>query len=268
MNRMNRHLYVLIVAVVFSCAKKTEKEDDEKKSGIGDSIYKNIDQMGADGEFINESDTINVGGYALIFSPADSTHLTDVFGDSPIRKDLVDSIGNSHERAMFLEKNYLSKKFSKYFSANDSILTLYLDSGNELHFPKWDRTDEVGYNFQNYFKEIDYYSLWVQYVEGGSIVLVNRKSGTKKYVIGEPYISPEAKRIVAINIDLWAGFSANGIELLSVMGDSLKTEFSLEIENWGPSGARWLSDDKLILEKEYRDPKIGKRFSLLQIVQQ
>lgn len=197
---------------------------------------------------IKDNDTISIHGYTLTFKKIDSTLIPDLYSDQPIRRRLMDTIGNSHQAAQAIE-NYLAGKLKNYFTTTDSVLTLYLDGNKTLTFPKWDSQKDEGYNFEHYFKEIDYFLLHVQWGEGNCWMLVNRKNGFKKYIIGHPYISPSGQKILTINKDLEAGFSDNGFELLSVSGDTLKTEFNIEPKDWGPTAVKWLTENRLIVKK-------------------
>jgi hypothetical protein len=86
--------------------------------------------------------------------------------------------------------------------------------------------------------------------EGAYWTLVNRKNGFKKSVIGNPYFSSNGKQILVTNIDLWAGYQKNGLELFAVDGDTLRKGCVIEIMNWGPTKAKWISENEIILRIE------------------
>ncbi len=251
---MIRYCIIVVLFLSASCGKKQKNEpsqismhDSSKIEVVSQVIDKTIR--------INELDTVKLNGYKLTFQPTSSVAMTDIFGDFSFRKQMTDTIGNSHQKAIFIEK-YLTKKFEDYFIANDSVLTLLLSDGRQLKFLKWDSERDEGFNFEHYFSSIDYFLLHVQWGEGNCWMLVNRKNGFKKYIMGKPYISPDLQKIFSINSDLDAGYSDNGFELLSISNDTLKTEFKLDIRNWGPTGAKWLANNRLIIEKEFLDTKI------------
>ncbi len=193
-------------------------------------------------------DTLMVNGYILSFSKSDSFPDTDIYGDLAYRNKLTDSIGNSHQRAAKIE-DYLSIKFGKIFYETDTNLVLKLKNGKLSTFPKWDEKMDEGYNFEHYFKSIDYYLLHVQFGEGNCWMLVNRKNGYTKYIAGLPYISIDKKKIVTVNSDMEAGFSFNGIELYSIEKDSLKLEFYKETE-FGPLDLKWVNKNEFLLKIE------------------
>lgn len=198
---------------------------------------------------ILKADTLIANNYLLTIEKADSFKRTDIFGDLNHRIKLTKNIDNSFDEAVIIQK-YLSEKFGDYFHTTDTTLVLKLATGNIISFPFCDEKHETGYYFENYFKNIDYYLLKVMWDEGYCWMLVNRKNGYKIEIKGLPYISLDNQKIIAINSDLEAGYGFNGIELYSIMRDSLKLEFSRETA-WGPKDLKWLSTNKLLLKKEF-----------------
>ena len=196
---------------------------------------------------IKEVDTVDINGYRIYFSKCDSVFIPPLFKDQKKRQQIVDTLGNSWDRAKAIEK-YLQGKNQSYFRATDSTLTLLLENGKKLVLPKWDSARDMGNNFENYFQKENYYLIYNQFVEGGSWMLVNRKNGFLKYIIGEPFFSPNQKRILSINEDLLSELSLTGIQLLEVSGDTLVSKFTIQVKNWGPVGVRWINDSAAKLE--------------------
>ena len=194
-------------------------------------------------------DTLTANNFVLTFYNSDSFPSTDIYGDLKYRINLTDTIGNWHNRAIKIQ-SYFANKFRDYFFTTDSTLILKLADGKTLSFLKWDNEKDEGYNFEHYFDKIDYYLLRVQWVEGNCWMLVNRKNGFKKYISGLPYISLDNKQILTTNIDLEAGYSFNGLELCSILADSLKTEFSTETV-FGPKDVKWISNNEFLLRREH-----------------
>lgn len=195
------------------------------------------------------SDTLMAGNYILTFQNSDSFPVTDIYGDSEYRIQLTDSIDNAQMGALKIQ-SYLLTQSGDYFFATDSGLVLKLSNNKTLFFASWDEERDEGYNFEHYFKNIDYYLLRVQWEEGNCWMLVNRKNGFKKYISGLPYISNDNKRIITINSDLEAGYSFNGLELYTILADSLHREFSEETE-WGPTDVKWIDEDQFLLKREH-----------------
>lgn len=194
-------------------------------------------------------DTLIADKYQLTFDYSDSFPPTDIYGDLNYRINLTDTIGNWHDRAVKIQ-SYLADKFLDYFYTTDSTLVLKLADGKESVFAKWDNEFDEGYTFEHYFDKFDYFLLRVQWGEGNCWMLVNRKNGFKKYISGIPYISLDKKQILTINEDLEAGYSFNGIELYSIIADSIKTEFRKETV-FGPTAVKWISGNQFLLQREY-----------------
>lgn len=194
-------------------------------------------------------DTLTAHNYVLTFYNSDSFPTTDIYSDLNYRINLTDTIGNWHNRAVKIQ-SYLADKFRDYFYTTDSTLVLKLADGKTSSYAKWDSENDEGYTFEHYFDKIDYFLLRVQWGEGNCWMLVNRKNGFKKYISGLPYISLDNKQILTTNTDLEAGYSFNGLELYSILADSLKTEFTKETV-FGPTDVKWISDNKFLLRREH-----------------
>jgi hypothetical protein len=194
-------------------------------------------------------DTLTVDNYVLTFHYSDSFPPTDIYGDLTYRTNLTDTIGNWHNRAVKIQ-SYLADRFRNYFYTTDSTLVLKLADGNILSFANWDSENDEGYTFEHYFNKIEYYLLRVQWGEGNCWMLVNRKNGFKKYISGLPHVSLDNKQILTTNTDLEAGYSFNGLELYSILADSLKTEFRKETV-FGPTAVKWISKNEFLLRREH-----------------
>jgi len=194
-------------------------------------------------------DSIVMDNYIITFKDAEPFATTDNFGDFEYRKKLTDTLSNWHDRAKKIQE-YLQTKYPKYFSTTDSTLILNLTNGQTLSFPFWDEENEEGFNFEHYYEKIDYYLLRVQWVEGNCWLMINRQNGFKKYINGLPYISNQNDKFLAINVDLEAEYSFNGLELYSVTSDSLTNEFT-HGTTWGPDNIKWINDNQFLVKREY-----------------
>jgi hypothetical protein len=66
-----------------------------------------------------------------------------------------------------------------------------------------------------------------------------------------PAASPARyKKILTTNTDLDAGYSFNGLELYSILADSIKAEFSKETV-FGPTSVKWIGENQFLLGREY-----------------
>ena len=201
-------------------------------------------------------DTLIVNNYILFFEDADDFEKTDIFGDLDYRNKLTDTVKGSLFNKFRKIETYLTKYFNEYFYLTDSTLVLKLDNGDTMSFGRyveekhWNDVNFIGYIFEHYFDKIDYYLLFIHYYEGNSWMLINRKNGFKKAINGLPYISKDNKKIIAINSDLYAGYSFNGIELYTILEDSLKTEFSKETK-WGALDVKWINENEFLIKREH-----------------
>lgn len=231
----------IVVLVLISCNhRKLENAAKMKKDSVAMKI-----------------DTLHADNYILTFEKADSFKRTDIFGDLDTRLKMTEKVYNSLEQAQIIQK-YLSNKLGKYFYTTDTTLVLKFSNGKTESFPFWDERnndkDSVGYfegfYLEHYFEKIDYFLLSVERVDEGCWMLVNRKNGLKKYIYGLPYISLDNTKIITINSDLESQYTFNGIEMYSVMSDSLKLEFSKET-TWGPIDLKWLNGNEVLLKRRY-----------------
>jgi hypothetical protein len=247
-----RQLLILILLILVSCGQQSESNfSNEQTTSQNDKVevYENI--------YTSDLDSIVTDNYLISFQETKPFEMTDIYGDLDYRIKLTDSIGNWHNAAKRIQ-DYLQTRFSDYFTTTDSTLILRLANGQTLTFPYWDIENDIGYNFEHYFKDIDYYLLRVQWVEGNCWLMVNRQNGFKKYINGLPYIYQD--KFLTINTDLEARYSFNGIELYTLTNDTLKTEFSKET-SWGPTDLRWINENQFLIKRErfYADSITGEQ---------
>jgi hypothetical protein len=243
-------LIIYAFLVVTGCQSQSSEKEAPKSGNfqtVESSKPENDPPKHADRLFIeNGYDTIVQGNYKLLFEPLNNVSFasyTPELNDKPIKE-----YDNSHQQAMALER-YLAEKYSNYFTANDSLLTVYLDSGDSIAFPKWE--GEYGFTFENYFPESNYLLLYVQYIEGNGWLLVNRKNGYLKHIEGRPFFSPDGKRVLTASVDLEAGYNFNGMEYYLSQGDTLVKCFTLETKDWGPQSIKWASNSSADIEKSF-----------------
>jgi hypothetical protein len=235
-------IYILTIVFFVACG-QNNRNSTEKLVDLQDSL--NL-----------ISDTLLTDNYLLVFESTDGFERTDIYGDLDYRNRLTDTIHGNYINKAEAIQTYLKKRFGNYFYLTDSTLVLKLANGDTMNFHIYvDKIDRenfefVGYIFEHYFDKIDYYLLFIEYYEGCNWMLVNRKNGFKKLIHGLPYISKDRKKIIAIGSDLDAGYSFNGIELYTVLADSLRTEFSKETD-WGPIDVKWINENEFLLKREH-----------------
>ncbi|HEY8366868.1 MAG TPA: hypothetical protein VIL57_06950 [Bacteroidia bacterium] len=235
-----KNLFYILNLVIFIAACGNNKE------------ITTVTEIAEEGTTLNkEVEILQAGEYELQIEETESFAETDIFGD----KALIDSLIKSYEDPKFKPKHYdtyYKDRFGQYFYNTDSALVVILADGSELKMEDnlEDGDSYLQHSFHYYFPEIDYYLIDLQLYEGFCSKLINRKNGKEKIIFGKPYLSLDKSKIVCINSDLVAGFTFNGIELYTIKGDSLQTEFVLETE-WGPSDLKWLNENQFLLKVEY-----------------
>lgn len=111
-----------------------------------------------------------------------------------------------------------------------------------------DSEEDIYYTFENYFPEIDSYLLFTQFYEGHGYMVVNRKTGNQTYVLGEIYPNQKNQNFIAINADLVAKYSANGLQMVKVHDGNYFTKLTIEGENWAPVAIKWIDDKSFIVK--------------------
>ncbi|MBA2562108.1 MAG: hypothetical protein H0V14_04205 [Chitinophagaceae bacterium] len=72
--------------------------------------------------------------------------------------------------------------------------------------------------------------------------------------IGQVYPSASGAQLLSINEDLEAGYSSNGIQLVTKQGETFAIKFIINVGNWAPVGVKWLSESNLVLKvKKLKD---------------
>jgi hypothetical protein len=242
----------LLILLFYSCNTNNNTKNNDSKEDSSSNVI----------------DTLIAGDYILKFENVDSFPPNYAHEFESFKNKLKDSFSYNTDEIRKAYNKFLFKKYgNKYFYLTDSTLVLNLDNGKKLSFYFWDEKSEKGFDFEYYYKNIDYYLLSVGFYEGWCWMLVNKKNGFKCYIKGLPYISNDKKKILAINEDLYVGFSFNGIELYSVLQDSLKLEFSKELETWAPVYLKWINENQVLLRRKILDSnmKIKYDFKLLTI---
>ena len=229
---MRQLTYILTIILFASCEHGNEKGSDNPSAVL-------------------PIDTLVADNYVLSFESADSFPTTDIYGDLAYRNTLTDTIDNWGKKAVVIQ-SYLLNKSDQHFYVTDSTLVLMLANGTSRTFSNKDEDngDYKHYYFEHYFDKIDYYLISVHLYEGGYWILLNRKNGFSKIMCGLPYISNNNRTIVCINSDLEAGYTFNGLELFSILHDSLYTEFRKETK-WGPTDIKWINENLFLIKREH-----------------
>lgn len=248
----NLRLYCQVLFLVFMLSACDNNTSETTHADI-DSTAVPKDAFAEDyNDYDNLADTgtILINGYTISFQSSEAVNFPDYYPEQGARDSIANALGNWHDQAMATE-DYLKNKYSKLFTADDSVLTIKLTDNRLLNFAKIpDDIEAPAYNFDHYFPETDYVLLHAQYYEGDAYTLVNRKNGFAKEIYGVPYFSPDKKSFISISLDLDAAYNFNGIEYYLIQGDTVTKQFEVGMSRCGPVQAKWTSDSTIVLEKE------------------
>ena len=110
-------------------------------------------------------------------------------------------------------------------------------------------TDQsVEYSYIAFVPPLRLHVVHVQRWEGSHFLAIHDETGRSADIIGYPVASPDQRRFAALSMDLFAGFSANGIEVWRIETGRLTREARFDTD-WGPSNANWRSADILGVAK-------------------
>lgn len=89
------------------------------------------------------------------------------------------------------------------------------------------------------------------YIEAMDYTFVDLASLEKHAMIGCPVVSPDGKKIMAVNADLFAGFTTNGIQFFekNEKGKWMK-KWENEISSFGPDQVWWIDNTTLVMQRE------------------
>lgn len=249
---------LLIFASILTLFASCKNSKTETKFTIKDTVAATLtiapkDQERVDTISFLKDTTFDFKTYTISVKEVDSVNIPPLYSDAARRKEIYTRHGNFHDAAKELE-NYLSKSQSKYFSRTQEVLQLFLSNGQkvELRDVSKESDEDIYYTYQNYFSAINTYLIRGQLYEGDCYLIVNRDNGEKKFIIGEIYPSPSGKLIIAINEDLEAGYSNNGMQLIEIQGGKYIKKFTIEGGGWAPVSLKWISDRSVIIRTNER----------------
>lgn len=172
------------------------------------------------------------------------------------REEICKDIHNYYECEQAIEKIQI-ENYRDWVSREGDILHLKLDNGKttDLKDRHSDDDNSVAFSFIKYIEDINAYLVSVQYYEGGSYLLISKYSGDQASIIGgNVAVSPDRQRAVIWNMDMEAGYTPNGFQIMLVVFNRFSIEFEQMQDQWGPAGIRWISDTELEIQKaEWND---------------
>lgn len=192
--------------------------------------------------------TYTIGSYKLTLKKVDSVFIAEPEGKSKERQAFIEKYETTSPPAERSYEAWLLASGNKQFKRTGKKLTLFLENEKTLSLTDGGE-EEAYYTYESFFPKINHGLIdLVTYNEDLSYYLVNFANGKLKTVIGQPWISPSAKQIITANVDLMAGFSFNGFQMLTKQADSLITNFTIETGNWAPVAVKWLSENTVVFK--------------------
>ena len=140
-------------------------------------------------------------------------------------------------------------------TATDSTIRIVARNGDTLQFVDsvGDGEYAVSYAYRGRLGTLPFYLIEVHYYETSGFLLIHDSTGRVIHIRNDPVISPDGREIVVAH-HAWTSESGRSkLEVWTVSGDSLTTEFRWEqpIEYaWGPKEARWRNQDTIDVIKE------------------
>jgi hypothetical protein len=92
----------------------------------------------------------------------------------------------------------------------------------------------------------------VRHYERREYLVVDRMGLQKRYVVGEPGLSPDRERVVATSLDLVAGIRPNALEIWRLEDRFARLELSIRSDEWGPSDAAWVDAATIAFTQNFK----------------
>jgi hypothetical protein len=160
------------------------------------------------------------------------------------------NIQNTHECAQAVEKMQLPK-YPQLVSRQGGTLRLALKSGGavELRDVATNGEKDTFYSFREYFPDLGYYLVHVQYWEGDAYLMVNYRTGERSTLHDLFLLSPNRQRLATLSLDMDAGYNPTAVQIWGITPEKLTLEYSYEPKGWGPSQGAWKDNDTLQFDK-------------------
>ena len=166
---------------------------------------------------------------------------------------LPTGVGDSSESARI-------KRFSSRVERRGDVLHLSIASGPDATYTDMDECDNWDtchtFRFVDYFGDVGYYLLHIQYYEGDGHYMVSDKSGEDYYVQEPPNFSPDRRRFVSVSAS--EAYDLNGVFIWRLEGSKLVSELRYEpfeppVNEYALYGFVGWKDDRTILLNKYAD---------------
>lgn len=189
----------------------------------------------------------DLSGYEAALKAYNQRKATDT--DQSIEKNLIQMAGNRVSR--------VGKELK--FKILNNTLSILNDGDDET---------EDKYVFTFYFKKLHLYLVSVGKWEGSGSIIISETMGKIYHIDANPIFSPSMNRFATISWDMQAGYNPNRVQVWKVENGEIILDWdSTELDDWGPDGATWVSDDKLVLDmrgldKNFNEYKMDTQYEL------
>lgn len=242
---------VIIALLAASCTnnKKSTAQISESNDTIQSTIEEEISTEMVDTIPTLKDSVYQLTNYKLRVKEIDSVFIAPLYADQKSRDAIYKKYDNSYEGAKAVE-NYLKKSQLQHFKRKGRVLTLHLANGKTKDMVDIvkDNYEDTWYTYENYFPEIESYLVYAQFYEGHGYMVVNRNTGNQTYVLGEAYPNLKSRSFIAINADMEAKYSANGLQVVEMRKGSYLTKLTIEGGNWAPVAIKWIDYKSFIVK--------------------
>jgi hypothetical protein len=168
--------------------------------------------------------------------------------------DICRGLENSYDCAQAVERAQLPK-YPRQVVRQKGELRLTLKTGKTVVLK--DSEEKVGetvskfifYSFREHLKNIGYFLVHTQFWEGDGYLMINDRTGRQYRIHDLPILSPDQQRLATISFSV--AYNPSDIQIWRLTPVSMTLEWSLEPEDWRPSGGVWLDNDTLTLVKQF-----------------
>ncbi|MCU0435014.1 MAG: hypothetical protein MUC87_16270 [Bacteroidia bacterium] len=208
---------------------------------------------------LNRFDTLETGGYRILLLPATEAEYNTAKDVSAWRIACNDLEGEERFNCLGKWMRGLLVSDSTFVSRPDSLtLRIRLKNGNSLFLRDtlYTEANEGDVRLNEYMGKLS--SLpWIivgrTYYEAFDAAAYNLNTGKEVSLMYYPILSPRKNLLLVYNFDLEAGYTFNGLQLLSLSGDNATVVFERAYDKWGATNAKWISENEALIEQSVPD---------------
>ncbi|MFC3114007.1 hypothetical protein [Cellvibrio fontiphilus] len=177
---------------------------------------------------------------------------------TPENKVSCPELGNSFECALKIEKSIIALNKGIISRKNESLEIV--SAAGDIHHIKENKNKDdseatvhvlaVGVSDDKRFV-----SLYVQYFEGNSWSIFDRKTAVLTPVCGFPMFSPENNYVAFSEMNPYTEMTPTCLQVYQVKKNEIRKVFEASTENiWWPEKTKWVTKEKLIFKRAEWNP--------------